>query len=293
MRTMKTGKDLIRQRHVAERVEKIGNNLYHYTSLAAFYGMLENKQFWWGNMSDMNDKSELKDFVKKLKKAIKEDVPSAELQIGDFFDEVEARIELEYPFAMCFSTVSDDVAQWDRYADNARGVCIAFNTQTLLELFCYTSHFANEVFYEYDIRNHAHYSILKEFFETGEFLHGFNNIKGLMDNIILCSTCYKHKSFCSEYEFRILTLGQVDTKILKRNCSEISFELVRGVIKQILKVNYSQLCQQEGLNFIDMFDSIIIGPRSDLSKPDLEKFCLANGFEKLSQNIKLSECPLR
>ncbi len=283
----------VRKKQAVERSEKIGKHLYHYTSVAALYGMLSNKQFWWGNTATMNDTSEITDFVDRLKEAIIIDAAPDEPLLKDFFGKINARIKSEYPFAMCFSTAYDDAAQWERYADNAKGVCVAFNTETFLELLYFNQVLTNEIFYKGDIRNHAHYRIVKHYFETGELIEGFHDINGLMDNIILCASTHKHESFSSEYEFRSLSLQSYIIKHLAKNCSEISFELIGGQIKKVLKVNYEQLCQKEGLNVEDLFESVTIAPKSGQSENDLKEFCLKNGFEKLAKNISVSKCPLR
>ncbi len=281
-----------RKEQAVERVKKIGKHLYHYTSVAALYGMLRNKQFWWGNTATMNDTSELTDFVNRLKEAIIEDIHPDKLKLDSFFGKIYARIKSEYPFAMCFSTLYDDAAQWERYADNARGICVAFNTETVLELLYYNQVLSNEIFYKGNIRSHSHYEIVKHYFETGELTKGFQDINGLMDNIILCASAQKHSSFSSECEFRSL-LFKSYTQNRTNNYSEISFELIDGQIKKVLKVNYEQLCQKEGLNVEALFESVTIAPKSRQNEKDLKEFCLKNGFEKLAGKISVSKCPLR
>ena len=35
------------------------------------------------------------------------------------------------PYALCLSEKKDNLTHWDRYANNCKGVCIAFNTSSL------------------------------------------------------------------------------------------------------------------------------------------------------------------
>ncbi len=268
-------------------------NWYHYTSLNALFGILKNKEFWWGNASSMNDKSELTDFVNKLHNAVVVGLSRGKIvEVENFFERVNNRLKNEYPYLMSLSTLRDDAAQWERYADNANGVCISLNTSIVQAVLCSNSMLFNNVFYSYDIRDHAYYKILIYYFETGELSEGFTSIEGLIDNILLGAACYKHKSFSAESEIRLITLPYF-TEHLDTNCSRIEFECVGGKIKKILKINIGQLCEKIGYDISDLFEEIIIGPRSTQSIDDLADFCASVGYPSLAKRLSYSICPLR
>lgn len=131
---------------------KYGKCLYHYTSTATLHNILKSKQFWLGNAATMNDKKEVKYFFELLQSALCESIPSDKLsQCDNFFEKVYARIDNEYPYAMCFSRLEDDAAQWERYADNAEGVCIIFNTKNIMRAFYEKYLLFEEVYYNFDI----------------------------------------------------------------------------------------------------------------------------------------------
>lgn len=267
---------------------KYGKNLYHYTSMASFVGILSKKELWLGNVATMNDKSEIVDFIEKLQMAVSMDIdPSMIDDCNIFFEKLYRRLKNEYPFAACFSKLNDNAAQWERYADDARGVCIVFNTSTFMNLFYYSGALFNEVFYEYDIKQHKHYKILKDYFNTG-VLKEFNSEIGEMDNLLACAYMHKHQSFCTESEIRLTTLWNQEIAQ-----SEFSFEMVNGRLKKILKVSLEKLCSDENIDIEQLIDSIVIAPRSEQNEQDLKEYIEYLGYKELCNKITKSQCPLR
>lgn len=66
-----------------------------------------------------------------------------------------------------------------------------------------------------------------------------------------------------------------------------------NIIKEVYVLNLNKLLEEEKMKMEDIISSIIIGPRSLQSKRDLENYCRHLGYDKLAQNIKISDCPLR
>ena len=56
----------IRDTKVSEYVQQHGDILCHYTSIPALFGMLKDKEFWFGSTASMNDRSEIKHFINEL-----------------------------------------------------------------------------------------------------------------------------------------------------------------------------------------------------------------------------------
>ena len=115
----------IREQEVNDRIAKhnYGKSLYHYTSIAACVGILKEKKLWLGSTAAMNDKLEIVCFIDKLQKAVCEDIkPDKRKDCDLFFEKIYSRLKNEYPYAICFSTLNDNAAQWERYADDAHGV---------------------------------------------------------------------------------------------------------------------------------------------------------------------------
>lgn len=281
---------IIREQQIEKRIREHNyeEKLYHYTSFASLIGILSNKEIWLGNTVNMNDKSEIVDFIGKLHVAVLDDVyPDKIAGCNIFFEELYNRLKREYPFAFCFSRLNDNAAQWERYADDARGVCIEFNTSAFMNLVFYSGALFNEVFYQYDIKQHAHYKILKDYFNTG-VLNGLNNEKEEMDNLLGCAYMHKHESFCTEFEIRLTNLWN-----RKIENSEFAFEMINGKLKKVLKVSLEKLCLAENIDFEDLIDGIVIGPRSEQNEQELKEYIEYLGYKKLSNKITKSQCPLR
>ena len=266
---------------VDKRIDKhkYGNYLYHYTSIATLHNILKSKQFWLGNTATMNDKKEVK---------LCENIPSDKLgKCDSFFQKVYARIDNEYPYAMCFSRLEDDAAQWERYADNAEGVCIIFNTKNIMCVFYEEYFLFGDVYYGFDIKQHQHYKILYDYFTTGK-LNGFSNETGQIDNAIACGYSHKHRSFRSEQEIRAVTLWNHIPKH-----AIVETECIRGTIKKFLKFDMEMRCTEVGLTFGELFEGIVIGPKSAQDIGSLQSFVEEMGFTSLRGKINKSDCPLR
>lgn len=267
---------------------KYGNYLYHYTSIATLHNILQSKQFWLGNTATMNDKKEVKYFIELLQRALCENIPSDKLnQCDSFFLKVYARIDNEYPYAMCFSRLEDDAAQWERYADNAEGVCIVFNTKNIMCAFYEEYLLFGDVYYDFDIKQHQHYKILYDYFVTGK-MNGFSNETGQIDNAMACGYSHKHRSFKSEQEIRAIILWNHIPKH-----AMVETECVRGIIKKFLKFDMEKRCTEVGLTFEDLFEGIVIGSKSAQDIGSLQSFVEEKGFSSLKGKISKSDCPLR
>jgi len=269
--------------------EKCGSELYHYTSIDALAGIIGKGELWFGNTSNMNDKNECKDFIYNLQEALLTDLADKYKEdCKRFFDELDSRVTSNFPFAMCLSKLKDNAAQWERYASNAMGVCLTFDTALLYRAVMNQPIIFNNVFYEYNIRRNELYDILKTYFETGQFPYGLSSRKGLQINIEASSYIRKHISFKSEEEVRIVTLGNNPI-----GHSGIEYKNIRGSIKKTLVVNICELCMENEAGFESLIKETTIGPRSGQSMYDLSEYLCSKGFNKLAKNVKKSECPLR
>lgn len=282
-----------RKKEVNDLVADYGNNLYHYTSFEALFGILKNKEIWFGNALSMNDRKEIEGFIEEIKSAISERLNISEQKLcDDFFDRTFQTIKQNLTFIMCLSKLKDDAAQWERYGDNARGVCIEFDSLNLLSLIYYKSskhlsYISSPVFYEWNPKNHELYKILSTYFSTGNISASFYNEKSLIENMIATACSYKHISFGNEQEVRIFTPWN-DT-----SNPNIQFHTIGGEIKEYLHVNLKELCSEEKIEYGSLFKKLIIGPRSNQSTYVLKDFVISCGLNDLANNIVMSECPLR
>ena len=110
--------------------------LYHYTDYQALDGIVGKGQLRLNNLLNMNDAAEMRLFMEGLFTAVtdrlrKDGMHDALKAVKMLFHE-ESKKEFYYSaYAACFSKNRDDAAQWERYGNHGRGVCIAFSREVL------------------------------------------------------------------------------------------------------------------------------------------------------------------
>lgn len=268
--------------------EKYGKHLYHYTNDSALCGILENQTLWFGNASDMNDTKDSRDFIDRLYKEIKTSItPSFYERCDRLFQYVYKLLSSRYPYCSSLTSLNEDAAQWERYAKRASGYCIDFNTYNLSYLLYGTGVLTiHRVFYDAPIKTHSFFNLIKDYIEHDE-LGSFDSLDGMLQNLVYTSTLHKNISFQSEREIRILTYNKN-----KPYFNNVTKE-INGVARDINILSLGTLCGQKGVDFEDLFNRIVIGPRSETKLEDIQSLVSSFGYSKLSQNIVVSTCPLR
>lgn len=266
---------------------KYGKQLYHYTSLSSLYGIICNKELWLGNTAMMNDKCEMTNFIDSMQTTALTDFPEKRDEILSISTELKKDIDHKHPYIIYLSELEDNAAQWERYADNATGVCIAFNTEMLSYLFMQYNGFIQKVFYGCNIRNHEHYEILRKYLLSSK-TPGFSNRESWLNNILATASSHKHPSFTSECEYRAIIFPELIS--LSQDSLHIDYKLVGSHIKKVLVVKYDN-CDR--IHMANLFDHIIIGPRSPQNIHVLKNFLCDKGFPELAEKVFYSDCPLR
>ena len=278
-----------RQESTDKFVQKVGKTLWHYTSFPALDGILRKKKIWFGSATNVNDAKEVIGFIDNLKQNIENGLTQNNIKpkcdVDKIFKEIYDRTSQKHLFMFCLSQALDDAAQWDRYADYGRGVAIEFNTEALHNLLYYHGMIIGEQYYTQETRDHELYKLLSSYISTG-ILEGFSNLDGFIDNLALCALIHKHPTFTAEKEIRIAPYFVND------NDSHIGYQTF-NIIKEVYVLKLNEVLEKENMHMEDIISSIIIGPRSLQSKRDLENYCRHLGYDKLAQNIKISDCPLR
>lgn len=275
-----------------------GHTLYHYTSMATLYNMLKNKELWWGSMASMNDREEITGFINKLFVELQKNLSwEHHNKLNCLFDSIRNSLIKKYPFAMCFSSKGDDAAQWERYADNASGVCIEINRECFDRLLVNRFGFFYDVKYEYDIRCLPLFEMIRNnVIDESPIIFGSPDINEItLDYIVAIASMYKNVSFSSEGESRIVTPVSVVSynNLNGKATSSICYELINKQVKKVYKISLVDLSTQNQSDYFNLFSSIIIGPRSLQNVNELREFCFSMGFQQLSEKIFKSECPLR
>lgn len=269
------------------KVNQMGDSIYHYSSLTVLGSILNNKELWLSDTSQMNDFEEEMYLINDMNEKLKEDLSKEyHIKCDYFFDHVRNRLIHEYPYAMCFSCLEDDVSMWERYAYGVDGIRIAFNTEKMVALFCNGKTDLSKVQYGVDMRNHGLFKIVKEYLEKDKLVT-FEKPRHLIDNILSCATIHKNRGFESESECRITTfwgnflLGKPE------------FVKSGGVIKRVIKINMDKLCAEKNINFEDLFSNILIGPKSEQNLEILKSYIKGLGYDALAKRVYRSKCPLR
>ena len=268
--------------------------LYHYTDYQALDGMLHHAQLRVNNVLNMNDAAEMRYFMDGLCDAVAKrlesegDMQRAE-RVRELFQE-ELKKEFYYSaYAACFSLHRDDAAQWERYGNRGRGVCIAFQGRHL-ERMATGALSLQTVFYQDDMAGHNLTGVFYRLMKRGKELSLANpDIKKAMNYAWSCSAAYKHPSFLSEREVRLVVSPFVKEYFEVEPCYHITTER----IKKYYPLDLMGMCRKIGIGLEELVPEIIIGPESTQSKSILQDYLRDNGLEGLAGRVSLSKCPLR
>ncbi|MCI9316880.1 MAG: DUF2971 domain-containing protein [Oscillospiraceae bacterium] len=265
---------------------------YHYTDFQALDGILHSAQLRVNNVLRMNDSAEMRHFMGRLSSAIvrqlaAEGETARARAVQTLFQE---ELEKEYSaFAACFSFRRDDAAQWERYGNQGRGVCIAFQGE-LLRRMAAGPLSLHTVFYEDDMTGHPMVDRFCRLVRGKASLSGEDrDIQLAMRDAWACSVAFKHPSFSSEDEVRLVVSPFGNEELDVRPCYHVTKER----IKKYYPLDLRTMCRQAGASLEDLVAEIIIGPESTQSLAILQDYLAGNGLAVLAERVSLSGCPLR
>lgn len=270
------------------------NILYHYTDFQALDGILYHAQLRVNNVLNMNDAAEMRLFMSGLchamVKRLKEegDLDRVEKIRKLFHDELKK--EFFYSaYAACFSLYRDDAAQWERYGNRGRGVCIAFRGD-YLEKMAEGELSLQEVCYQDDMTEHPLAEVFYRLVKGETELTSANpRIKGVMKAAWIQSVVFKHPSFSSEREVRLVVSPFEKGYFDMEPCYHVTVER----IKKYYPLDLMAMCRKIGITLEELVSEIIIGPESTQSAAILQDYLRDNGMQKLAGQISMSKCPLR
>jgi len=268
------------------------NILYHYTDFQAIDGILRCAQLRVNNVLRMNDSTEMRHFMNRLCSAVVERLhgegnETAAQTIQALFRE---ELKKEYSaFAACFSFHRDDAAQWERYGNRGRGICIALRREYLQKI-AKGALSLQAVFYQNDMAGHPMVDVFCELVRNGAVLSAENPaLKTAMRDAWACSVSFKHPSFASEYEMRLVVSPFETEDFNVHPCYHVTKER----IKKYYPLNLMSMCEEIGIGLEDLVAELIIGPDSTQSKAIFQDYLRDNGLEGLAGRVSLSKCPLR
>lgn len=265
---------------------------YHYTDFEALDGILRCAQLRVNNVLRMNDSAEMRHFMVRLSRAIVERLEAGgetrrAREVRALFQEELAE---EYSaYAACFSFRRDDAAQWERYGNQGRGVCIAFQGE-LLRRMAAGPLSLHTVFYEDDMTGHPMVDRFCRLVRGKASLSGEDrDIQLAMRDAWACSVAFKHPSFSSEDEVRLVVapFGQEEFDVQPR------YHVTKERVKKYYPLDLRDMCRRAGAALEELVAEIIIGPESTQSLAILRDYLRDNGLAPLAENVSLSDCPLR
>ena len=282
-----------------ETCSKNLNTLYHYTDFNAMRGIITNGEIWLWNLRRMNDSQEMQYFIKELKIAVKKLLSQSEFECMEkLFAENLRDFNSLSSYAACFSEYADDAAQWARYAKNGMGVCIAFNKDLLSKIGKKGHAPLYKVNYS---RNCDDLGIVKEIANLikeesaaktssdSTSSSGEQKIHETFNRLITSSPLFKHPSFISEKEWRLVSLPYNVNEYL----GQPHFFVEETNIKKYYILNLRSVCKELGFSYADLFEEICIGPQARVTKEVLTDYFDSTEMKELCNKIKMSECPLR
>ena len=267
--------------------------LYHYTDFTAFDGIIRCAELRLNNILNMNDASEMRLFMNGICKAVIERLQqngeTKKSQEAELFFKEEMEKEFYYSaYAACFSKFRDDASQWERYGHLGQGVCIAFH-EDMMEKMTGGAVSLQEVYYQEDMGEHRLVNDFVYQFSTGEFAENLPKLQTLMIEAWIQSAAFKHPSFASEKESRLV----VSPFISNEFAVEPKYHVSDGRIKKYYPLNLNRMCSRLNLHLSDLVAEIIIGPTSSQSLPILQDYLSDCGLNVLKEKIHMSNCPLR
>ena len=268
--------------------------LYHYTDFTAFDGIIRCAELRLNNILNMNDASEMRLFMNGICKAVMArlrasgETPAKLREAEDFF---RAEMEKEFyysAYAACFSKFRDDASQWERYGHYGQGVCIAFH-EDMMEKMTGGAVSLQEVYYQEDMGEHRLVDDFVRQFTAEESATNLTKLQTLMIEAWIQSAAFKHPSFASEKESRLV----VSPFISNEFAVEPKYHVSDGRIKKYYPLNLNRMCSRLNMHLSDLVAEIIIGPTSSQSLPILQDYLADCGLNVLKEKIHMSNCPLR
>lgn len=256
-------------------------------------GIISNGEIWLWNLRRMNDSQEMQYFIKELKAEVvrllsEKKAEDVSLKVQGYFDENLRDFAKISSYAACFSEYSDDAAQWARYAKNGMGVCIAFDASLLSKIgdaghapLCKVNYSCASG--DMEIAKELSDLIFQGCDETSD------EVRELFSRLISSSPLFKHPSFISEKEYRLVSMPCSTGSCL----GQPRFFVEENNIKKYYALNLKKVCENLQIDYQELFVQVCIGPQARVTEDVLADYFESTGMAALCKKIKVSECPLR
>jgi hypothetical protein len=277
---------------------ELPNELYHYTNLNGFSGIINSSELWLSNLYFLNDKNEfelgLKFVIEQLEsyksgfsvlKPTKYFIEALEKAI-DFIKEKDA------PYILSMTANSDLLSQWRGYTNNGVGVNIGFNKKYFKENDLKVYKCIYNIEKQKEIINHILTQSIFMFIGIADSQGIFKDSDDIdlsqydkavtiagqyfIDKTIFFCSLIKDKSFEEENEWRLLLVDEE---------SEINFINVGNYFKPFKKIKIKDL------NY--SINQIMMGPNSEQELCGSSMKMLLKKHNIEIEKLKYSEIPYR
>ena len=267
--------------------------LYHYTDFTSLDGIVNQRELRVNNVLNMNDAKEMDLFISGIFGALKKrfsDINDAKMV--QRLDEMQKSVQSHYfdlsAYAACFSEARDDAAQWERYANRGKGVCICFRRE-VLEKLTGDAITLRKVTYQSDMGDHPLVDRLFEIMQRKINLSNALELKRIVAEVCRNSAAYKHPSFASESEIRLVVMP-FDMQSIQ---IKPHYHVKRERIKKYYPLDLNRMCRKAHVDLEDLISEIMVGPESTQSPQILRDYLLDQGLKRMAASVSTSDCPLR
>lgn len=268
--------------------------LYHYTDFVALDGILCHKELRLNNVLNMNDAEEMQLFMRGIFTSVRRRLESegehekaAKLQA--LYDDLRQK-RFEYSaYAACFSRFRDDAAQWERYANRGRGVCLGMR-RDVLERMTGGAMAIQEVFYQDHMESHPLVERIHDLvLASDEITERNQSLRAQVREAWRDSASFKHPSFSSEKEIRLVVMPfhAEDFDMRPR------YHVAKDRIKKYYPLDLATMCARAHATIEDLVSEIVVGPQSSQSLPILQDYLRDLALPQLAEHVFHSDCPLR
>ncbi|BFL13422.1 hypothetical protein LIZ64_02170 [[Clostridium] hylemonae] len=288
-------------------IEQIENgHIYHYTTLNALQGILDNNEFWVTKSDFLNDKSEFQytydlfrnnflcnitelSFRKKL-------INEFDALINE--DNDISRKPLNGYYIASFSTDSDNLALWSEFS-NAMGYNLEIDAEPFIRSFDKTIMWHGKVVYD----KKKQLLLLKEALEKAmTWRTEYGDAKSLSDffdntpdSVTKCialdlyafctvyAMFFKQPEFNLESEYRVVLSSIHEESNYVKNPESLFFRPAKEILIPYIKVHCKAM---------DSLKAIIVGPKNniDIATAGISMYCRSKG---IAIPIRKSRIPLR
>lgn len=276
---------------------KVPKLLYHYCSTEAFLSIVQSKALWLTDIKNMNDPLEGKWATERLIEICKKNYSkSFKKQVVVGLLEYSITYGIPEAFVACFTDSATSDYHWKNYANEGKGICIAFNTERLgiLNVFPRINQRKNKkilidylhlcpVIYNEDVQIDCLYKYFTELTE----LWGDKETEKLnkkFEDLDVFIPMLKNSNWSGEREWRIIHM--IPKNIVRSMLHQKkNLNLLKGLHFHMKNEKISpyfiwNFCKE----FKNPIEKIIIGQENNISPETISLLLLKNGFTNICTN---------